>query len=188
MTSSNGFRWMGLVTLLGGLGWSVSRFVYQFKPIFSWPAYDNHFSVSIALLIVGGYGFYKMPKAAYSRVFRIGHVVVSIGLVQMLISNITKVWEPVWMPLIFLLSFMIVSVGLCLQSIGMSHRQALPALIRALLLIMSLLLITPFITLWTGFYLAYRVSWPLAGFGWMWLGYFVWRNRHERDEFSPEVV
>ena len=133
--ASSALPWLGLVTFVAGIGWSASQLMIQLKPdkllFFPWPAYHNLFTVSLLLLLVGVCGLGGLSAARYSRFFRIGSAMVSIGLLQMLLGNITKFQEPVWMPLIFLSGFMIVGSGLCLQSIGISREHVLPASVRA---------------------------------------------------------
>ena len=194
-------RWGGLAAMLGGVLWIAVRVLVLLEPPpFSYDAYNRMFVAPLLLLLVGLLGFSVRRAGGCGRLARTGTVAALAGCTLLIVGNVTEFWlvlaqskpnanaayqsgaEEVWIGseigwILFLLGFLILSIGLVLFGAAAVRASELPKW-RALPLMvgaagLTAFLFGPFLVTVADLLLT------LIGLGWMLLGYVLWSGGDE---------
>ncbi len=197
--SSHLIRLSGLAAILGGVLWIAVRLLILLEPPpFSYDAYNRMFTAPLLLLLVGLLGLSVRRAGGRGRLARTGIVAALAGCALLIAGNVAEFWlvlaqskpnanaayqsgaEEVWIGseigwMLFLLGFLILSIGLVLFGVAAVRANELPRW-RALPLMVGAAGLTAF--LFGPFLVAVAdLLLTLIGVGWILLGYALWTGR-----------
>jgi len=189
----------GLAAILGGVLWIAVRVLVLLEPPpFSYDAYNRMFVAPLLLLLVGLLGLSARSAGGRRRLARTGTMAAVGGCALLIAGNVAEFWfvlmqskpnanaayqsgaEEVWIGseigwMLFLLGFLIMSIGLVLFGVAAVRANELPRW-RALPLMVGVaglmaFLFGPFLVA------AADLLLTLIGVGWILLGYLLWSAR-----------
>jgi hypothetical protein len=163
-------RWSGTALVIGGVFWTLLRFMMAFDiSVRASNAYQRLLVLPILLLAFGFLAMFSLDRLKHQQLRNVSLAVGLAGLLEMLIGNLAAYWFYVkWLFIVFFLGALTLSLGLILLAFS-SVRANRFGFDAAMASGVAVILVSPFLALLSGrfFYLLYGIGWAIVGILWM---------------------